>query len=138
MSLSSVRLRRDAENRCELFKFNFETVKPYFLRRISGMEGWFASSAVNKGAHQAALNAAPTRGWKEIEKSPVLGRLGDAVRTLRMLPSRYVNADLQLLEGDAYDNAPATFGPDDDGMWYRVNHTRSVSFLHAHFKQKQV
>ena len=67
------------------------------------------------------------QGWIEIEKTQVFGTLGDAVKSLQKLPEKYLAADLKLLEGDAYDNAPSEHGPDDDGTVYRVDHTRVVS-----------
>ena len=86
--------------------------------------------AVNRAVtdEKVAADKAPTAGWKEIEKSPMSSRLGDAVRSLKKLPLKYMQEDLKLLVGDAYDNAPATFGPDNDGMWYRIDHKRMVSF----------
>ena len=65
---------------------------------------------------------------KEIEKSAVFGTLGDAVRSLKELPSKYMDEDLKLLEGDSFNNASAEFTAPDGGMWYRVEHKRVVSF----------
>ena len=52
--------------------------------------------------------------------------LGDALDSLTKIPLNYKAEDRMKLCGDDYDNAPSFYGPDDDGTYYKINHSRVV------------
>ena len=61
------------------------------------------------------------------------GNLSDAVMSLTRVPRSILEQDVAILgRTDDYDNGTTAFGPDDNGIVYEINHTRSLNWWLRH------